>query len=148
MKRSLVLCCALILGCSDGSGPGITTGPRYQLILVDDQPLPKLVHTFGIVGTQHLASEGELRFDGAIAFQRTEYMQKSTNSDPFVTFTDTAKSSFTRDGQFVIIVHKYGITEVTDTGYVEGSLLILRQNLKNNLGQKTAGKFTLKYQQQ
>jgi hypothetical protein len=148
MKRSLVLCCAFVLGCGDGSGPGLTSGASYQLILVDDQPLPKLVNTFGLAGAQHIIGNGELRLRGSAAFQSYVYLQKNTGSDPFVSFTDSATSTFTRTGPDVIVVHKYGTIEVTDTGYVDGTLLILRQNLKNQQGQRTPGKFTLKYEQQ
>lgn len=147
MKRYLVFCCVLALGCSD-TPAGVVAAPRYQLILVDDQPLPKLLYTFGLVGAQHLISEGELRMDGAVAFQRNQYMQKNTGSDPFVSFTDTATSSLRRSGSLVIIVHKYGLTEVTDTGYVDGSLLIVRQNLKDHMGQRMLRYFNLKYQEQ
>ena len=147
MRRSLVLCWALLLGCGDGgSGPG--AGTRYQLILVDDQPLPRLVTTFGLAGAQHLISAGELRLNGTSAFQQMQYMQKYTGAEPIVSFTDSASSAFTRDGARLIIVHRYGTLEVIDTGYVDGTLLILPQNLKNHLGQKTSARFTLKYEQQ
>lgn len=149
MRLSLVLCCALLLGgCGDGSGPPGGTGGRYQLILIDDQPLPKLVNTFGLSGTQHRAAEGDLFFNGALAIQRTRYDQKVTASDPVPTFTDSASSAFTLEGTTLVITHQYGLSEVPDTGYVDGPLLILRQNLKTNLGQRTTAKFTLKYQRQ
>lgn len=149
MRLSFVLCCALLLGgCGDGSGPGLETGAHYQLILIDDQPLPKLVNTFGLAGTQHRAADGDLFFDGAVAIQRTQYDQKATASDPVPTFTDSASSAFALNGTTLVITHQYGLSEVPDTGYVDGPLLIIRQNLKNNLGQRTTAKFTLKYQRQ
>jgi hypothetical protein len=45
-------------------------------------------------------------------------------------------------------MHRYGTLQVTDTGYVDGTLLILSQNLKNQMGQRSPGKFILKYEQQ
>ena len=149
MRPFLVLGCALVLGsCGDGSGSGPVTGGRYRLILIDDQALPKLVNSFGISGTQHRVAEGDLFFDGTAAIQRTHYEQKQTASDPVPTFSDSAHSAFTVNGPTLVITHEYGLTLVTDTGHVDGSLLIVRQNLKNNIGQRTTAKFTLKYERQ
>ena len=147
MKRSFVLCCALLLGCGDGSGPAIDGG-RYQLLLVDDQPLPKLLGTFGLSGTQHLVAQGDLLFDGNATIQRIGYSQKASGGSEVPAFTDSTRSASQKAGTTLIISHMYGLTEVRDTGYVDGSLLIIRQNLKNNLGQMTASKYTLKYQRQ
>lgn len=148
MKRSFVLGCALLLGCGDGSGPGGGIAARYQLILVDDQPLPKLVNTFGLSGTQHLVAQGDLFFDGNGAVQRIRYDQKASGSAQVAVFTDSTRSEFELKGTTLVVAHIYGLSQVQDTGYVEGPLLIMRQNLKNNLGQKTAAKYTLKYQRQ
>jgi hypothetical protein len=147
MKRSFVLGCALLLGCGDGSGPG-AAGGRYDLILVDDQPLPKLLGTFGFSGTQHLVAQGDLFFDGNATIQRTSYDQKASGGAQTAAFTDSTRSASTKSGTTLVVAHMYGLTEVRDTGYVDGSLLIIRQNLKNNLGQMTAAKYTLKYQRQ
>jgi hypothetical protein len=149
MRSFLVLGCALLLNsCDNGGGPGPVTSGRYRLILIDDQPLPKLVNAFGLAGTQHRVAEGDLFFDGSAAIQRTHYDQKATASDPVPTFSDSAHSAFTLKGPTLVVTHVYGLTLVPDTGYVEGSLLIVRQNLKTNLGQRTTAKFTLKYQRQ
>lgn len=148
MRRSFVLGCVLLLtSCGDGGGPP-GTGGRYRLILIDDQPLPKLVNTFGLSGTQHRVAEGDLFFDGAAAIQRTRYDQKATGSDPVTAFSDSANSAFSLKGPTLVITHEYGLTLIPDTGYVEGSLLIVRQNLKNNIGQRTTSKYTLKYERQ
>lgn len=148
MRRFLVLCCAgILVGCGDG-GPGLGSGGRYRLILIDDQALPKLVNTFGLAGTQHRVAEGDLVFDGSVATQRTHYDQKATATEPVPAFTDSASSAFSLKGQTLVITHEYGVTEVPDTGYIDGSLLIVRQNLKNNIGQRTTAKFTLKYERQ
>lgn len=149
MRLSFVLCCAIFLGgCSNGSAPEGGTGGRYQLVLIDDQPLPKVVNTFGFTGTQHRAAEGDLFFASGRAVQRVQYDQQAGTSEPSPTFSDSANSAFTLNGTALILVHEYGLSEVPDTGYVDGVQLIIRQNLKNNLGQKTATKFTLKYQRQ
>lgn len=148
MKRSLVLGCALLLGCDDGSGPNSGIAARYELVLVDDQPLPKLVNTFGLSGTQHLVAQGDLFFEGNGAIQRIGYDQKASGSAQVSAFTDSTRSAFELQGTTLVVAHIYGLSEVQDTGYVEGPLLIMRQNLKNNLGQKTAAKYTLKYQKQ
>lgn len=149
MRPFFVFGCALLLtSCDNGGGPGPVAGGRYRLILIDDQPLPKLVNTFGLAGTQHRVAEGDLFFDGSAAIQRTHYDQKATSSDPVPTFSDSAHSAFTLKGPTLVVMHEYGLTLVSDTGYVEGTLLIVRQHLKTNIGQRTASKFTLKYERQ
>lgn len=145
MRLLLVIALAASLGCSDSTTPAETFKAAYSLSLVDDQALPAIIELVGITATEHRVASGDLTFAGGRATQRIYYDSRPRNAEPTPTYEDSTSSTFTVNGAMVLISREGRDEATTDTGFIQGDLLILNTALRTSLNLPTPARHTLKF---
>jgi len=147
LTQVLAVVASLALASCDGTSPPTASGitGSYELILVDDKPPPAVIATVGLASSQERVVSGELVFSGRAAMQRTDYDLRERTGELISSFQDSVKSTFTVNNQVLLLTRASGSTTISDSGYVDGSAIILRQRLKNSSALQTTRYFTLKY---